>query len=55
MVGTRADNAHADAVALIPAGKPIDDIDAVAGVQVVDSTFTVDTPDLERVVSNDVI
>lgn len=46
VVGTSADNANADAVALIPAGVTIDDIDAVAGVEVVDSTLTVDTPDL---------
>jgi hypothetical protein len=46
VVGTSANNANADAVALIPAGVTIDDIDAVTGVEVVDSTFTVDTPDL---------
>lgn len=46
VVGTSADNANADAVALIPTGVTIDDIDAVAGVEVVDSTLTVDTPDL---------
>lgn len=46
VVGTSADNANADAVALIPAGVTIDNIDAVTGVEVVDSTLTVDTPDL---------
>lgn len=46
MVGTRADDTHVDAVALVPAGKTINDIDAVSGVEVVDSTFAVDTPDL---------
>jgi hypothetical protein len=46
VVGASADNANADAVALIPAGVTIHDIDAVTGVQVVDSTLTVDTPDL---------
>ena len=46
VVSTSADNANADAVALIPAGVTIDDIDAVAGVEVVDSTLTIDTPDL---------
>ena len=46
MVGPGADNAHADAVALVPASKAIDDVDAVAGVEVVDSALAVDTPDL---------
>lgn len=46
VVSTSADNANADAVALIPAGVTIDDIDAVAGVEVIDGTLTVDTPDL---------
>jgi hypothetical protein len=51
MVGTSADNTDADAVSLIPAGETINDVDAVAGVEVVDSTLTVDPPDLwgERV------
>jgi hypothetical protein len=46
MVGTSADNADAYPVALVPAGESIDDVDAVAGVEVVDSTLTVDAPDL---------
>lgn len=46
VVGTSANNANADAVALIPTGVTVDDIDAVAGVKVVNSTLTVDTPDL---------
>ena len=51
MVGASADNTDADAVSLIPAGETINDVDAVAGVEVVDSTLTVDPPDLwgERV------
>lgn len=48
MVGTRADDAHLDTVALIPAGKTIDDVDAVAGVEIVNGTFSVDAPNLER-------
>lgn len=47
MVGAGADDADAYPVALVPAGKAIDDIDAVAGVEVVDGTFAIDTPDLE--------
>ena len=46
MVGTGADNTDVDAVALVPAGETIDNVDAVAGVKVVDSTLTVDTPHL---------
>ena len=46
MVGTSADNTNVDAVALVPAGETIDNVDAVAGVEVVDSTLAVDTPHL---------
>jgi hypothetical protein len=46
MVGTSADNTNVDAVALVPAGETIDNVDAVTGVEVVDSTLAVDTPHL---------
>lgn len=46
MVGTSADDADAYPVALIPAGETVDNVDAVAGVEVVDGTLTVDAPDL---------
>lgn len=46
MVGTSADNTDVDAVTLVPAGETIDNVDTVAGVEVVDSTLTVDTPHL---------
>jgi hypothetical protein len=46
MVGTSTDDTDADAVTLVPAGETIDNIDTVASVEVVDSTLTVDTPDL---------
>jgi hypothetical protein len=46
MVGTSADNSDSDAVLLVPAGETIDDINTASGVEVVDSTFTVDLPDL---------
>ena len=46
MVSSGADNADADAIPLIPTGIAIDDIDAVSGVEVVDSAFSVDFPDL---------
>jgi hypothetical protein len=46
MVSTRADNTDVDAVALVPAGETIDNVDAVTSVEVVDGTLAVDTPDL---------
>jgi hypothetical protein len=47
VVGTSAHDTDAYPVALVPAGESIDNIDAVAGVEVVNSTLTVDAPDLE--------
>lgn len=46
MVGAGADNTHADPVPLVPPGKTINHIDTIPGVEVVDSTLTVDSPDL---------
>ena len=46
MVGAGADHAHVDPVALVPASISIDDVDAVAGVEIIDRTFAVDAPDL---------
>lgn len=46
MVGASADDTNADTVLLVPAGITVDDVDAVTGVEVVDSTLTVDLPDL---------
>lgn len=50
MVGPGANNTDANAVTLVPASISIDDIDAVSCVQVIDSTLTVDTPDLEETI-----
>ncbi len=50
VVGARADDADLDAVLLVPAGIAIDDVDAVAGVEVIDGTFAVDFPDLRRAI-----
>jgi hypothetical protein len=47
MVGAGADNTDTDAVSLVPAGEAIDNVDAFPGVQVVDSTLTVDAPNLQ--------
>jgi hypothetical protein len=51
MIGTSADDPYSDSVSLIPTGETIDDIDAVPRVQVIDSTFAVDFPDLVTCVS----
>ena len=48
MVGACAHNTDGNSVALIPAGEAIDHVDAVPGVEVVDGTLAVDTPDLPR-------
>jgi hypothetical protein len=52
MIGASADNANAYPVALVPSSKSINDIDAVPGVEVVDGTLTVDTPDLKMPLAN---
>lgn len=46
VVGAGADHAHLDAVFLVPSCEPIDDVDAISRVQVVNGTFPVDSPDL---------
>jgi len=46
MVSTRADDADLDTVLLVPAGIAVDDVDAIAGVEVVDGALAVDLPDL---------
>ena len=44
MIGTGANDADIDSIALIPPGKAIDDIDSRPGVEVIDSTFSIDFP-----------
>lgn len=44
MVGTSANNTNIDAVARVPAGETVDDIDAVAGVEIVNGTLAVNSP-----------
>lgn len=48
MIGSSANNAHADPVSLIPASVAINDIYSVTSIQVVDSTLSVDSPYLPR-------
>lgn len=46
MVGTGADNSDFDLILLVPSCKSVDDVDTVSGIQVIDSSFSVDSPDL---------
>ena len=55
MVGASADDTDADTVLLVPSGVTIDDVDAVTSVEVVDSTFAVDLPDLFRAIVSKVL
>jgi hypothetical protein len=48
VVSASANHADSDPVALVPSGVTINDVDSVPGVQVVDSTLAVDSPDLKR-------
>jgi hypothetical protein len=42
VVGSRGDDSDLDPVLGVPSGEPVKDVDVVSGVQVVDSSFTVD-------------
>lgn len=44
MIGTSANDADIDSIALIPSGIAIDDIDSRPGVEIVDSAFSVYFP-----------
>ena len=46
MVGTSADNPHPNAISLVPSGEPVHDIDAIPGIEIVDGSFTIDSPHL---------
>ena len=46
MIRSSANNSHTDPVPLIPASIAINDIDPVAGIQVVNGAFSIDSPDL---------
>lgn len=47
MVSTGTDDSDSNSVAFIPSCKAIDDVDAVSCVQVVNGTFSVDSPHLQ--------
>jgi hypothetical protein len=46
VVGTGADDADLDLVLWIPSCETLNNVDAVAGIQVVNGTLAVDLPDL---------
>jgi hypothetical protein len=54
MVRAGAHDTDADPVALVPSCEAVDDVDALAGVEVVNGTLAVDAPDLRHDVSDDV-
>lgn len=46
VVGTSTDNSNLDLVLLVPSCESVDDVDTVSCVQIIDGTFSVDSPDL---------
>jgi hypothetical protein len=46
MVGASTDDSNVDSVSLVPASISVDDINAISCVEIIDSSFTVDFPDL---------
>ena len=55
MVSTGADDSDIDPISLVPAGIAIDNVDPVSCVQVVDSAFSVDSPDLHDIAVSNVL
>jgi hypothetical protein len=48
MIGASADNPDSDSVLLVPSCKPINNVDPISGVQVVNCSLAVNSPDLFR-------
>jgi len=48
MVGSGADDSDVDAISLVPPCETIDDVDSFSGVQIVDSTLSIDFPYLSN-------
>ena len=51
MIGSGADDPHPDTISLVPSGIPIDHIDSITRVQVVDGALTIDFPYLSQKIS----
>jgi hypothetical protein len=48
MVSTSADDSNVYPIALVPSCETVDDVNAITGVEVVNGTLTVNSPDLKR-------
>lgn len=46
MIGTGANDTNANTILLIPASIAVHDVDAISGVEIIDSSLSVDFPDL---------
>lgn len=46
MVGSSTDDSNVDSVSLVPASISVDDINAISCIEIIDSSFSVDFPDL---------
>ena len=46
MIGAGADDAHLDAVLLVPAREAIDNVDTIPSVEVVNGALAIDAPNL---------
>ena len=46
VVGTSTNNSDLDLVLLVPSCEAVDNVDSISCVQVINGTFTVDSPDL---------
>ncbi len=46
MVRPGADDAHMDPITFVPTGKAINNIDPISGVEIINRTLSVDSPDL---------
>lgn len=46
VVGTSADDSNLDPILFVPSCKAVYNVDTISGVQVINGTFSVDSPDL---------
>lgn len=46
MVGASTDDSNVDSVSLVPTRISIDNINAISGIEIIDSSFSVNFPDL---------
>jgi hypothetical protein len=51
VVGAGAHDANVDSIALVPAGKTIDNVDTFSGIEVINSALSVDAPDLMQILN----